>query len=391
MITSETNQPATLTSCPGCGSAALGERYFLALQPVISNYRFASSAEARAVTRRDMDLCECTACGLIFNAIFDAGAIPYDERYENCQHFSTGFRSLLEELTHTLTERYLKPGGTVLEVGCGRGDFLKQICEHAGATGAGYDTACDVSDSDERVTLFRRYVTATDVKGQVDLVVCRHVVEHVSEIGDFFRSLHAMAVAGGGAAVYIETPALEWIVEKRAFYDVFYEHCNYFKTDTLRQLAEQAGFEVIDHRLVFSGQYQALELKPEPLKSPFAPVLKPAGLVLRNFAEEIERSRQAVAANLEKAGAARGWAIWGAGAKGVSLASVLSAPPPHFIIDSNPSKQGKFISGSGIPVIAPHDPRIADIPVILVANPNYLSEIHATLGQHGFTPCLVPL
>jgi hypothetical protein len=98
-----------------------------------------------------------------------------------------------------------------------------------------------------------------------------------------------------------------------------------------------------------------------------------------------------VAANLEKAGAAGGWAIWGAGAKGVSLASVLSTPHPLFIIDSNPSKQGKFIPGSGIPVIAPHDPRIADIPVILVANPNYLSEIHATLGQHGFTPCLVPL
>ena len=41
----------------------------------------------------------------------------------------------------------------------------------------------------------------------------------------------------------IETPAWEWIVEHGAFWDVFYEHCNYFTGATLRRLCEHAGFE----------------------------------------------------------------------------------------------------------------------------------------------------
>ena len=64
---------------------------------------------------------------------------------------------------------------------------------------------------------------------------------------------------------------------------------------------------------------------------------------------------------------------------------------PTFVIDSNPSKQGMFLPGTGIPVIAPDDPKVTRVPVILVANPNYISEIRATLAKQGFSPLLMPL
>lgn len=383
-----------LATCPGCGSTELGARLFLQQLPVILNYRFSTREAAQNVARRDLELRECNHCGLVFNAILDASAIPYDESYENRQNFSSGFLAMLQQTADGLRERYLLEGGTVLEVGCGKGDFLHLLCEHSKVRGLGYDTSCEETgpSADGRVCFFQRYVTPADVESKVDLVVCRHVVEHVPEIGEFFCLLHDIAVAGGSSAVYVETPALEWIVEHEAFWDVFYEHCNYFPMHTMRALAEKAGFEVLDHRLIFGDQYQALELRPNSKKrSSTDPGGDNNGPMLQRLADSLAKSRKDVMTRLEEAGSKNGWAVWGAGAKGVSLTNAMSDHPPKFVIDSNPAKQGMFLPGTGIPVVAPDDPKVSSIPVILVANANYLPEIRSTLAQRNCTAQLLPL
>jgi SAM-dependent methyltransferase len=384
-----------LTSCPACASVRLGERLFLEHLPVILNYRFPTMESARNVLRRDLELRECNDCGLVFNAILDAAAIPYDEHYENRQNFSPGFMSMLNGTAALLTHRYLSPDAAVIEVGCGKGDFLKLLCNRSQTNGIGYDTSCEETGlvSNDRVCFHQRYITPADVISKVSLVVCRHVVEHVPQIGDFFQLLHDVAVNGGGSVVYIETPALEWIVEHAAFWDVFYEHCNYFSMRTLRLIAENAGFEVLDHRLIFEDQYQSLELRPRSAQNQPQPC--PAHTAdsspLARLAGCLTSSLNDVANRLAKAGSKNGWAVWGAGAKGVSLANVMRDHPPSFIIDSNPAKQGMFLPGSGIPVIAPNDSKVGSVPVILVANSNYLSEIRSSLAQTGCTAQLLSL
>lgn len=399
MFSAASSPIPALTQCPGCGGADLGDSLFLARQPVILNYRFGSAEEAREVPRRDLLLRECGQCGLIFNAVLDAAAIPYDDRYENRQNFSAGFLAMLEETADGLAARYAPKGGTVLEVGCGKGDFLRLLCARAELKGLGYDTSCEFSGEtgDGRVTFFQRYVSAADVEGKLDLILCRHVVEHVPEIGEFLKLLHGISVAGGGAPVYIETPAMEWIAEHEAFWDIFYEHCNYFPLPTLRRLSELAGFEVLDQRLIFGGQYQALELRPAPAANTATAdggkgsTTDTAGL-LAPLAGALDESRRRVMENLRQAGAvSRGWAVWGAGAKGVSLANALTDFPPAFVIDSNPSKQGMFLPGTAIPVVAPESPPVREIPVILIANGNYLPEIRAVLESMDCHPKLLPL
>lgn len=376
------------TQCPGCGSGSLPPPWILRAQPVILNYRFASAEAATAVPRRDMHLTECQECGLIFNASLDFSAIPYDENYDNRQNFSSAFGAMLGNTADTLIRNHDLAAGPVLEVGCGKGDFLRLICSRSGAQGWGFDTSCESEgcEKDGQLQFFRRYVGPADVTRRMSLVLCRHVVEHVPEIGEFFSLLYAISVAGGGAPVYVETPAWEWITDHEAFWDVFHEHCNYFPTRTLRGLAERAGFHVLDHRLVFNGQYQALELSP--VASPdVCPSLYPdRGPTLHSFAASVERSRRAVLEKLSQAGAGEGWALWGAGAKGVSLANALIECPPACVVDSNPDKQDRFLTGTTIPVVSPQNPLLADIKVVLVANPNYLPEIRETLGARGLSP-----
>ncbi|MBI2928363.1 MAG: methyltransferase domain-containing protein [Verrucomicrobia bacterium] len=380
------------THCPGCGGAELGATVRLPNQPVVLNYRFTSVEEARRVPRRDVTLVQCAACGLVFNSSFDPSVIPYDERYENRQCFSPAFQDYLEQMARDLTERHGLRGGRILEVGCGKGDFLRLICRLAAAQGTGYDTTYEGPEAEEgrAVRFVRQYVTAAQVTGRFDAVICRHVIEHVPNIGEFLRELSAVARAAGGPVVVLETPSFEWIVEHGCFWDVFYEHCNYFTLPTLAFLAERAGFRLERHSVVFGGQYQLLELRfaGEPAVCPKSPGT-PAGGELARFAEAVTTARQNLEARLCEAGAERGWAIWGAGAKGVALVSQLTIAPPRFLVDANPAKQGCVVPASSVPVISPDDPRVLDVPVILVANPNYLDEIKAALAAKGFRHTLV--
>ena len=382
---------ASKSICPGCGVSRLSDALEWKAQPVILNYRFPTPESARNVPRRDMEIRQCTNCGLIFNATVDLSVIPYDERYENSQSSSPLFLDFMRDTGRSLTERYNLTGGTIMEVGCGKGGFLRMICETANARGLGYDTSCEEAEGVEQdgVSFFKRYAGTEDVPPGLNAIICRHVVEHVPQIGEFMRLLADLSRAGGGSVVYVETPKWEWIVENEAFWDVFYEHCNYFPMPCLRYLAELGGLEVLDQRTVFGGQYQALELRSrETGVGPASPGIAEASS-LSAFAATVTGSRLRLRGKLEEAGASAGWGIWGAGAKGVSLASTFPDLPPRLVVDSNPAKQGSFIPGTDIPVVAPSDGALGALPVLLIANPNYLNEIRASLSQKSLSPILL--
>lgn len=371
--------------CPGCGHELLTASCRIARQPVVLNYRFHTAAAAMRVRRKDIQLVQCEVCGLIFNAAFDASLVPYDANYENRQCFSPAFQEHLTTLAGDLIARHALRGKHLLEVGCGKGDFLRLICERAAATGAGYDTSYEgpARQMGGRLRFFKRYVGAADITHPVDAVICRHVVEHIGAIGSFLSELRSVAAACGNPVTVIETPSFEWIARHRCFWDVFYEHCNYFTLSCLAYLCERAGFTVVGQRLVFGGQYQVLELK---VRVGTAAVPRPRRSRVR-LAEFVRRAGTQILTlenSLQRAGAQGSWAVWGAGAKGVALVTRLRRHPPRFVIDTNKAKQGCFIAGSRVPVVSPDDPRIRKLALVLIANPNYTREITSTLRANGY-------
>jgi SAM-dependent methyltransferase len=351
----------------------------------VLNYCFDSAAKALRVPRRDLRLAQCLNCGLIFNTAFDAAAMPYDGNYENRQCFSPAFQQHLHALADELIARHGLRNGRILEVGCGKGDFLKLLCRRAHAVGVGYDTSYDGSLSalQGRVRFHRCYLAARDILTPFDTVICRHVVEHVGGIGMFLEELRGVAAAAGNSVTIIETPAFEWVARHGCFWDIFHEHCNYFTQACLAHLCERAGFVVAQQRLVFGGQYQLLELKVRQGRGRQLRVLE-GPVRLAAFARRAKTALRRMEMRLRHHGAAQGWAVWGAGAKGVALVNRLRRLPPRFVIDSNTAKQGCFIPGSRVPVIAPDDPRIRGLALVLIANPNYAEEIIFTLRQSGF-------
>lgn len=67
--------------------------------------------------------------------------------------------------------------------------------------------------------------------------------------------------------------------------------------------------------------------------------------------------------------------LWGAGGKGVMCCNLLNGEHILGCIDRNPFKQGRFIPGTGHPVIAPADISPEKVRCILVENDVYFEEI----------------
>ena len=373
--------------CPGCGGRRLVKGLELKGQPMVLNYRFRTVAEARAVPRGDITLRQCAACGLVFNATFEGSRIPYDERYENRQGASPSFRAHVDALIQRLGEVPGVRGGRLLEVGCGKGEFLRRAAKLLGAKAEGHDTSYEgpMAVDGGRVRFHADYLTGADVQGAHDVVICRHVVEHVAEIGGFLGELASIARAAGDPLVVLETPRFEWIVAHECLWDIFYEHCNYFTQPTLAHLARRAGWVVKRHVGVFGAQYQWLELRVAkrvtvPRPGPGVPARGRLAAFTRAAARQRRRLEQAI-----DAGCGDGrWGIWGAGAKGVALTHLMDARPPACVVDANPAKQGGVIPGTSVPVVAPSHRDLPGLALMVIANPNYQSEIRASLDAMAF-------
>lgn len=383
--------------CPVCGAGPVEP--FLEREgfPAHQNLLLDSPDEARATARGDLRLALCPECGFVHNAAFDPGRLAYGQAYDNTQSCSPAFDAYMTGLVQHLVEARGVGGKRVVEVGCGKGLFLRRLVEAAeGNTGVGFDPSYAGPDEalGGRLRFERRFYGPDCAETPADVVVCRHVIEHVPDPVALLKSVRAALALSPGARVFFETPCLEWILRRRVVWDFFYEHCSYFTADSLSRAFERAGFSVASVRHVFGGQYLFLEAAPGPegARGQAAGAGEIPALA-RDFARaEAELTRRWTA--LVEARAASGpVALWGAGAKGVTLANMADPACARLrcVVDLNPNKQGRYLPGTGHPIVDFRALGPMGVRTALLTNPNYRDEIAGLLAGAGLDVELVDL
>jgi hypothetical protein len=84
--------------------------------------------------------------------------------------------------------------------------------------------------------------------------------------------------------------------------------------------------------------------------------------------------------------------LWGGGSKGVSFLTTLGLTEEiAAVVDVNSFKQGKFMPGTGHPVIAPKALINQPADLVIVMNPIYVPEIELSLKEMGLRPEIVAL
>jgi len=324
---------------------------------VFQNKMFKDKSSAINCTKGDVVLVQNIETGLIYNAAFDQSLMKYDDDYQNEQANSTVFQKHLTDVQHIIEQVF--PTRSFTEVGCGKGYFLEHM-DKVGFSVIGLDPTYEGNNP----KVIKQYFEPS-LGLKPDNIVLRHVLEHVSDPYDFLVSIAKTNENKG--YVYIEVPCFDWIAERKAWFDIFYEHVNYFR------LADIDRFfaNVIDSGHVFGGQYLYVVADLASLRKPVISS-EPEFIFPTDFLAGINIVKQLAKTQKHKV-------IWGGASKGVIFALYLQKAGINidYVIDINPAKQGKYLAATGIKVSSPEDvlDKIEKGSDIFVMNSNYLEEI----------------
>jgi SAM-dependent methyltransferase len=385
--------------CPSCGSSNVSIFYQAKCVP-LNSMLFSSYEEAVGILRGDVRLAFCGSCGFIFNAAFDPSKLGDSSLAPEEQGFSTTFNAFVQRLAKQLIENYDLHNKRILEIGCGRGDFLALLCELGNNFGIGIDpsivTGSVKTEASNRLTFIRDFYSDRYSQCDGDLICCRHTLEHIHDTADFLNKVRRATDKNSNSAVFFEVPDVTRVLNEGAFWDIYYEHCSYFSLGSLARLFRSCKFEVTNLRRDYFDQYLLIEAKPVNKISEKSFKIEESVLEteqkVKNFSCLSQKKIEFWNNYLMQTQKSKKRAIiWGSGSKCIGFMTTLNIEKEiEYIVDINPNRQGKFIPGAGTEIVPPEFLKEYKPDTIIVMNPVYCYEIKQMLDDLGIIPELIP-
>lgn len=338
--------------------------------PAMQNKLYPNKAEALKSPSATLELVQ-DEVGLVFNTSFDNSLVKYDDSYQNDQGYSSQFKSHLDEISDLCCSYLECKESLIVDIGCGKGGFV-ELLRGKGYNCIGYDNAYQGDNSYIRKAFFN-----VDSHEKGYLLILRHVLEHIPSPWKFLEGIAEANDYQG--LLYIEVPDLEWILENRAYFDLFHEHINYFREI---DFSKRFGEAVLFKSKCFGGQYLSVIINLEHLRKSHGSlkISNDNSSLVKAFAKLSENENQTYYSLADQDEIV----IWGAAAKGVTFAAKYPSNIKdniRYAIDINPHKSGYYMPISGVKVLDPHMglQLLSPSTLVLIMNPNYEEEIRNAL------------
>ena len=357
----------------------------------------------------------CTDCWLVQLPAHAAADELFTADYAYFSSTSSSWCAHSERFVAAAVERLgLRPDSLVVELASNDG-YLLQYVQQRGIPCLGIEPTHATAeaarakgiDTIERffgVALADELIEAAGLAPTgADLVVANNVLAHVPDINDFMAGIARLLKPHGRAS--LEFPHLLRLLEGNQFDTIYHEHYSYLSLRVVQRLAASAGLAVMDvEELVTHGGSLRVWLAHQDAAEPTSAVQavlndeNSAGLeTLEAYASFQQRAEAAKNALLEFLLQAKreGRRVlgYGAAAKGNTLLNYagIQADLLPAVADRAPSKQGKLLPGSHIPVISPEQLATESADTLLVLPWNLSKEISAQITTHQLVtaiPCL---
>ena len=388
-------------TCPSCGWGTMDLFYEVRQVPVHSVLLLPTRDEALSYPKGDIELAFCMHCGFIANIAFDPSKHEYSEKYEETQGFSSTFNAFHKALAERLIDRYDLRGKDIIEIGCGKGEFLTMLCEMGGSRGVGFDPAYvperNLSPAKERIRFVQDFYSEKYSETAGDFVVCKMTLEHIPDVANFVQTVRRSIGDRKDTVVFFQIPDTRRVLQECAFWDIYYEHCSYFSPGSLARLFRSCGFDVMNLGTEYDDQYLTIEAKPGNGRREDA-------LPQEESPEELHREVLSFTERMEKIvdgwrtrvrelrAAGRRSVIWGGGSKGVAFLTKLGIVEEiEYAVDFNPYKRGSYMAGTGQEIVLPDFLQSYGPDVVIVMNPIYCDEIRVDLERLSVHAELVPI
>ncbi len=200
---------------------------------------------------------------------------------------------------------------------------------------------------------------------KANLLIGNNVLAHVPDIDDFVEGLKVALRKGG--VITMEFPHLLRMVEDCQFDTIYHEHYSYLSFTTVQKVFAAHGLELFDVQempthggslRIFAKHVKDTQKKISPNVQAMLDKESAAGITTteyyQNFQARVDSIKhELLGFLLEQAKAGKKVIGYGAAAKGNTLlnyAGIKGDDLIKFVVDAAPSKQGKYLPGSHIPV-----------------------------------------
>ncbi|NOZ52744.1 MAG: methyltransferase domain-containing protein [Gammaproteobacteria bacterium] len=387
--------------CPSCGAGGMELFFEQRSVPTNSCILMATPEEAKSYPRGNIDLCFCPQCGFISNMAFDAKLTEYSGRYEETQGFSGTFNKFHKNLADRLIKKYDLHGKDVIEIGCGKGEFITMLSELGDNHGVGFDPGYredrNISKAAKNVKFITDFYSEKYTDYKADFVCCKMTLEHIHPTHSFMDTVRRSIGERPDTIVFFQIPEATRILKEVALEDIYYEHCSYFTPGSLARLFRRSGFNVLSLETEYGDQYLTIEAMPGadddqaplPEENDLKKVREYVATFPQRFAEKQNQWLQRLA---EYKSQKKKVVLWGSGSKGVSFLTMFDHDNSvEYAVDINPHRQGYYMSGTGQKIIAPSVLAEYKPDVVLVMNQIYCDEIGRDLQKMGLSPDIVAL
>ena len=307
------------------------------------------------------------------------------------------FNAFHERLARDLIARFDMHGKRVVELGCGQGEFVTMLAELGDNQGFGFDQVIRAPGKRGKVTVIRDFYAEPFGDVAPDFVCCKMTLEHVHDVAEFLGRLRRTVGDRPETVVFFMIPEVTRILNLRAFWDIYYEHCSYWSPGSLARAFRLAGFDPITVWTEYNDQYVLIAARPgsgnsETLRNEETP--RALAAKVRSFADAVvaDQTRWRGWLNrLRRAGQKA--VLWGGGSKGVSFLTTLDIREGFdYAVDINPRRNGTFVAGTGQQIVMPQFLKQYQPDVVIIMSPIYVPEIRAQLEGMGVHPrCLVTI
>lgn len=223
---------------------------------------------------------------------------------------------------------------------------------------------------------------------QADLIIGNNVYAHVPDINDFTAGMKTALKPGG--TITLEFPHLMSLMRLNQFDTVYHEHYSYLSLQSVKAIFARAGLRVCDVEQITThgGSLRVYGCHADDARVDGAAVARilaeeiASGLqdlaTYQRFQREADKVKNKLLAFLVDANLAGNTvAAYGAAAKGNTLMNYAGVKPDlvSFVCDAAASKQGKFMPGSHIPILAPKELRERRPDYVLILPWNIADEV----------------
>lgn len=337
-----------MTHCIACGYSITKPYFHQEDHPLSVMYLPKSRAEAEELKRFPMTFDTCLRCGHIFNSRFDYEAIPYETNSNLMYNKGVGWRVYIRELLRHMDRYYGWQGKTCIEIGCGDGGFIEEMQNTYGAHCIGFEPGIEQSRALEKgLIVYKDYfIPERDlIKYKPDMLVCRHVIEHLDRPLDFVTEIAYWCVRYHLTPLFlVEVPRIDKAVVQGRINDYLYEHVSNFTDRSFRQMFEQAGYDVLEQRIAYGDEVIVGLVRPKML-----PDLGMHTEIAERASSELPALAQTIHDSLLELAGKGTLALWGGTGKSSSFMNAFKLDADRFpvVIDSDTNKCGFFVPGTG--------------------------------------------